>query len=466
LTGRRAPPRLGIVLRSLPVFALGVAACASSTSHDAETTGGATSGPSSGPSSVESGSSGDPSESSTGAGTGTTTGAGTSGDSSSSSGAAETSTSTGGEASAWPEPCADIYDSDILPTFELTFSDDAWQGIEADCSEGAQNYYPVEFTYDGETVAAMARLKGNWSYDCRKYQFVISFNEEDPEARFHGLRKIVLDAPWYDHTLLHERLAFPLFESLGLPYSCANNARLLVNGEYYGLYANLERLDKEYLQRHFEEADGNLYEAGYELETNEAENNTANLEALWAATTIEEVAALVDLDQAVAEWAAEAMLPAMDGYWAGVEINYFLYDHPSRGFLYLPYDLDLAFGDAAYDDGTLIWPDAVVSDPITYEHPGWQKEPLVQLVLADPTWCGRFVEELVAARAAYSPEAMAADLLLWDAQIRDALVEDPNRTFSASQHDAAVASLEDFLVARAAVVDAWLAEGDHCPASW
>lgn len=376
-----------------------------------------------------------------------------------------TGTETGGEPT-WPQACADVYDPTIVPTFELTFSDWEWQGLEADCQQGLQSYRPVEFTYGAETVTAMARLKGNWSYSCDKYQFVISFNEQDPTGRFHGLRKIMLDAPWYDRTLLHERIAFPLFESLGLPYSCVNNARLVVNGSFYGVYSNVERIDKEYLERSFEEPDGNLYQGGNELKTNELENDTSRRDALFAATTVEEIDALMDLDQAVAEWAAEAMLPAMDNYWAGVEINYYLYDHPSRGFVYLPYDLDISFGDAAYGDGSLVWPNALWSDPITYEHPGWQKEPLVELVLADPIWCDRFVSALVEARAAYSPDVMAAEVAQWADQIADDVADDPNKPFSTANHDAAIDELQAFFADRADFIDAWLAAGDHCPAVW
>ena len=374
-------------------------------------------------------------------------------------------TDTGGEPT-WPQACADVYDPAIVPTFELTFSDDDWQGLQSDCEQGLQSYRPVEFTYGAETVAAMARLKGNWSFSCEKYQFVISFNEQDPDARFHGLRKLMLDAPWYDRSLLHERVAFPLFESLGLPYSCVNNARVVVNGAYYGVYSNVERIDHEYLERNFEEPEGNLYQGGTELKTNELENDTTNRDALFAATTVEEIDALMDLDQAVAEWAAEAMLPAMDNYWAGVEINYYLYDHPSRGFVYLPYDLDITFGDAAYDDGSLVWPEALWSDPITYEHPGWQKEPLVQLVLSDPTWCARFVEALAVARAAYSPDAMADQVAQWADQIATAVEDDPHKPFSTMDHAAAIDQLEAFFGDRADFIDAWLAEGDHCPAVW
>jgi hypothetical protein len=297
-------------------------------------------------------------------------------------------------------------------------------------------------------------------------QFVVSFNEEDPDARFKGLRKLMFDAPWYDRTLLHERLAHPMFAERGLPYSCVNNARVSVNGEYYGLYANLERIDHEYLERNFEEFEGNLYQGGAELKTNEDVGDTSRLQALRAAVTVDEIAELVDLDQAVAEWAMEAMIPAMDNFWAGVEINYYLYDHPSRGFVYLPYDLDLSFGDGAYTDGTLVWPQSLTVDPITWEHSGWQKEALVETVLADVYWCERFVDELRAAREVYDPDTLLGRVDEWSAQIEDAYAEDPHATYSPREHQEGLALLREFIPARADFVDDWLASGDHCPARW
>lgn len=424
----------------------------SGTAASTSTTSSATTG------SADSGTSGTTIASSGSDGPGSSSG---SGDGSSGSG----TDTTGGQVT-WPQPCGDLYAQDLLPTFELTITPQELQGMQSDCQDGIQSYRPIEFTYGGETVAAMARLKGNWTWSCDKYQFVISFNEVDPDARFHGLRKIVLDAPWYDHSMMHERLAFPLFESLGLPYSCVNNARVVINGEYYGLYANLERIDREYLERNFEEPDGNLYKGGAELVTNEDMPDTTRLDALYAASSVDELAMLIDLDQAVAEWAAEAMLPAMDNYWAGVEINYYLYDHPSRGFVYLPYDLDISFGDAAYGDGSLLWPDSATADPITHEHGGWGKEAIVMMVLADPVWCDRFVEALTAARMAYSPDAMSASIDAWEAQIADALADDPNRPYSVADHETALERLHAFLPERAAFVDDWLAEGGHCPAQW
>jgi hypothetical protein len=190
------------------------------------------------------------------------------------------------------------------------------------------------------------------------------------------------------------------------------------------------------------------------------------LQALDAATKVAELGMRMDLNQAVAEWATEALLPAMDNFWAGVEINYYIYSHPKRGFLYLPYDMDIVFGDSAYPDGNLIWPESVSSDPIKYEHPQWLKEDRMKMVLSDPVWCDRFVEELKLARAAFSPSTMATRVHNWNVQIAEALAADSRKQFSVAAHDGALSSMKTFFQQRATFVDQWLAQGGHCPAQF
>ena len=127
--------------------------------------------------------------------------------------------------------------------------------------------------------------------------------------------------------------------------------------------------------------------------------------------------------------------------------------------------MDIVFSDAALEDGSLIWPDAAQADPLTYEHWEWVKEDLFRLVMTDTHWCERFIDELVLARAAYSPEAMSAQVDAWDAQIRQALEEDPNKSFTSEEHDASIATLKAFFETRAQFVDQWLMTS-HCPATW
>lgn len=378
-------------------------------------------------------------------------------------------TNGGTPVETYPKACSDVYDPNVVPKFELEISPSDLAALDADCEATAKTYRPVTLKYGAETVSAMVRLKGNWSWRCEKKQFLISFNEVDPNGRFHGLRKLVLDAPWYEPSLVAERLGFDFMRRVGLTSSCVNNATLWINGEYYGAYANVERLDKEYLQRHFPdvEADGNLYAAGVELQTNETLADVSRRDALFSATDVSGIDALTDLDEVVKMWAATAMLPDPDSYWAGVEINYYLYDHPTRGFLWLPYDLDMALiaGVPVNETSTVRIGDVehlIHADPFLYENPDWSREPFFMKVLSDAFWCGRFLEELVLARDAYDVTRMSNQIDTWAAQIATIVADDPNKLFTNQDHLDALTTMKSTLPARLAFVNDWLKTA-KCP---
>ncbi len=238
-------------------------------------------------------------------------------------------------ADAAPEPelrpiddgCSDLYSQEILPRFYVEIEDAEWAAIQDEFAHPREResaglplkpYHPVRaFRYEDEVLEdTMIRLKGNPHFSWRppKMQFVISFRQYDRSGRFHGLRKLNLDAPWYDRTLIRERVALSFLREAGMPASCANNALLFVNGQFYGLYVNKEHVDKEFLERNFDDPEGNLYMYGFELKTNEREADVARKDALWATQTIQEFESFVDRAQVVMEWAAEAMLPHVDDF--------------------------------------------------------------------------------------------------------------------------------------------------------
>jgi hypothetical protein len=235
------------------------------------------------------------------------------------------------------------------------------------------------------------------------------------------------------------------------------------------VYANVERLDKEYVQRHFPdtEAVGNLYDGGDELRTNETTADVSRRDALMEATDLETINGFVDLDQAIKVWAASAMLPDPDSYWAGVEINYYLYDHPTRGFLWFPYDMDMSLLVGTLDsaDSTVNVGEVspyVNADPFTYENSDWAKEPLLQTVLSDTTWCNRFIEELKLARDAYDVTLMTSQIDTWAAQVNAAVLADPNKPFTSRVHLDGIAAMKATLPRRLAFVNNWL-ETARCP---
>ena len=359
-----------------------------------------------------------------------------------------------GPTAAFPRPCPIMYDDEALRTFSIEIAPDEWSAMQAEYAAAVDPapYHPlIAFRHLGDVIPdAMIRLRANplhWSAQT-KMQFQISFNEVDPEGRYAGLRKLVLDAAYYNRSHLRDRLAASIFQDLGLPFSCVNHARLEVNGVYYGLYTNIEKVDHEFLERAFDDHDGLLYKKGQELKTHEDEHpDTSRKDLFWQTILPADLEAIADVDQMVAMWAVEALLPHADGYWAG-GWNMYLYDHPSRGFLYIPYDVDLAFDSVVATGDPAIW---------HKDNERYNGRPHVEAVLSDREWLRRFALHVAAARAAYDPATLEARIDRWAAQIADSVAADPQAPFTYEQHLAAVARLRAYVADRAAFLQAWSA---------
>lgn len=340
-----------------------------------------------------------------------------------------------------PLACADVHAEDALPTFEIEISEAGWAALQQDALEGEEVYYPAAFRFRDEVFPdAMIRLRGGNSRCGDKLQFAISFNQLDPARRFHGLRRLDLDHGGC--RMLHERLAMAYLRDLGVPAPCVNNARLVVNGRYYGLFVNLEHVNKDFLERNFgEEGDGgNLYKRGELLRTNEQLADYSGLEAYRAAPDVATLAALADLDESILEWAGEAVLPVHDNYWSD-GWNYYLYDHPTRGFLFIPNDIDMPW--------TTLASQPILPDTLQYP---------AGMVLADPVWRARFDDAVRRAIAAYDVPVFDARIDRWWAQIATAAAEDPHVVYTKGDAEE--------LRWRVHVRSEWLRDVAGDPASW
>lgn len=351
------------------------------------------------------------------------------------------------------EGCPVLYQQDRLPIFELEIDESDQAALELDYATGTKQYHPARFAYVNEAGnrltfdEAAVRLRGNpgFSWIGRKMQFAISFNEIDPDGRFLGLRHLTLDASWYEPSHLRDRLGYAYLRRRGIPAPCANNAELWINGEFYGLYKNIEYPDRELLERLFgdEGATGVLWKYGYDPTVNAEEADASRMEAFRTNTSVAWQEANTDLEANIAEWSAEAALPHNDGYWC-CNHNFYLYEHPQRGILFLPWDLDFAFDDTPY-----------FADPYTwYRDSNYQ--PHLDAVTADPTWGPRFVAAMRDSVDAYDADLMESWTVEWQDQIADAFARDPHTNHSVGAQQDAVARLGEYVHNRRAFLDTWV----------
>jgi hypothetical protein len=367
------------------------------------------------------------------------------------------------------EGCHAIYAQDLLPEFHLTIAPAELAALEQEWLDGAMNeamgidpnpYHPLDtFAYQDIVIHdAQIRLRGNpdfWEPE-DKLQFQISFNEIDPDGRFLGLRKVLFDAATFNRHLLRDRLSLSIMRDMGLEAPCANNARVVINGEYYGIFTNIEKIDKEFLQRVFVDDEGDLWKrANWELETNEETSNDLRLDALKDTVTVAELEQYLDLEQALKVFAAEAILPDSDGMWAG-GLNFYLYDDPTRGkFVMLPWDLDNTF--ERFDDP----PDGeypINPDPVVWEKPTTHGRPWYDLALTDPEWFTYYVMAIEAQTyASYQPAVLHETIDTWTAQIEQSVLEDVNKPYPNTTYYNKVQELHDYVQQRYEFLDQWLA---------
>lgn len=284
----------------------------------------------------------------------------------------------------------ELFDPTQLHTFEIDLPDAALAEIDADPT--AEQYVEGSLTFGGETVAPIGiRYKGSvgafvfctdgpnpldpsGAKTCRKLSMKLKVNWVDPDDEFYGVRKVQLHSQNLDSTKMHERLGYWMFREMGVPAPRSTHARVVLNGEFLGLFALTEQIDGRFTRENFDDGTGNLYKEAWpfdefgepqadaqlldSLRTNEDEQPTTEIIATFATEFLaaepgERVGVLgrwIDLDTLLRATVVDRAIRNDDGpfHWYCFDgcspHNYFWYEDPTeRRLTLIPWDLDNAF---------------------------------------------------------------------------------------------------------------------------
>ena len=172
-------------------------------------------------------------------------------------------------APAGAQEMSEFFDDGVVHEVRIIINSNDWAALKENFRENI--YYPCAFEWRGQTIRNVGiRSRGLGSRSGTKPGLRVDFDRYAPDQTFVGLKSFVLDNLVQDRSMLKERLTMALFRRLGLPVPREAHARLFVNGEYAGLYAIVESIDKGFLARSFGqdsegrvENDGYLYEYDY-----------------------------------------------------------------------------------------------------------------------------------------------------------------------------------------------------------
>jgi hypothetical protein len=403
-------------------------------------------------------------------------------------------TPTPGEANvAWegavPEPApgdCDLFPSDHVLSVQLQLSDGDWQALLA--SPSAETYYEASVTIDDVTTAQIAvRTKGNSSLNSvannpnsDRYSWKLDMNRYVDGQKLCGLKKFNLNNGFKDPTLLREHIGYALATDIGLPTPRTSFADVTVNGQHLGVYTLVEHVDSEFIERWFDDDEGDLYKPdwpdghlqwqgdeftdydGVELQSNEETSDYSSFMALLEVINGDaDVTSVLHVDMMLRYLALNSLLVNLDSY-SGNGHNYYIYEVDGV-FTPVPWDLNEAFGNFRCGCNRAEIIGLLIDDP-TCE--ALATKPMAERVLTDDASTAQYhalLSEFIAEGGPFSDAVITANIEAAAELIRPYVEADTEKFYSTQNFETAIHSdvgnaigLTTFVTERRAAIAAQL----------
>jgi len=344
--------------------------------------------------------------------------------------------SIGSAQNPFPGP-GEIYRDDVVPRIDIFIPPDSLAIMLAPGNESSDYHWHATFVFDNGSIRDTLenigfRLRGNTSRFSAKKSFKVSFNTYESGRKWQGVEKLNINGEHNDPSVARSKACWDMLRGMGVPAPRANHARLYINGENYGLYANVEHIDEEFAGSRFGNKDGNLYKClwpadlaylgddpdlykffsggrqAYELHINEEENDYSDLARFIDVlnnTPLEELPCELEKVFNADSYLKSIAFDVLSGNWDGPiynKNNFYLYHNQATGqFEYIPYDLDNTFG---IDWFNIDW---ATRDMYNWSNSG-EPRPLYERLMEVPEYrnrysyyMSRFVEEVYTEQALF-----------------------------------------------------------------
>lgn len=267
-----------------------------------------------------------------------------------------------------------LYDTSILRTIFLEFEEDDWE-TELAAFKETDVEVPATLTVDGVKYPNVGvKFRGMSSFmmvpDGFKRSLNVSLDFIDAEQRLDGYKTINLLNCSGDESML-STLLYSEIAREHIPAPQANFVRVVINGEYWGVYANAQQIDKIFTKENFGTAkgtrwkvpgrpggDGGLrylgdeldeYKSRYEMKSNDGKKAWRALVELCRVLDEtpdeqleEKLRPMLDIDGVLWFLALDNALVNSDGYWTRAS-DYYLFRDETGVFHLIPSDMNEAF---------------------------------------------------------------------------------------------------------------------------
>ncbi|TWU32195.1 CotH kinase family protein [Novipirellula artificiosorum] len=277
-----------------------------------------------------------------------------------------------GDVNAYPDK--PLYDTSILRTVFLQFDNVDWES-EMEDFYSTDVDVPATMIMDGKTYEMVGvHFRGASSYDHvprgGKRSVNVSLDMIDEDQNIDGYKTLNLLNCHCDPSMMSS-VVYSHIARQYIPAPKANFVHLVVNGESWGLYNNVQQFDKKFLKENYggskgtrwkvsgsPQADGGLRYLGDDLDPYKLrfEMKSSDGKKAWSAlvqlcktlneTPSEELESalepMLDIDETLKFLALDIVLANNDGYWTRASDYNLFRDHEGI-FHVLPHDMNEAF---------------------------------------------------------------------------------------------------------------------------
>ncbi|MGV3722266.1 MAG: CotH kinase family protein, partial [Actinomycetota bacterium] len=271
-------------------------------------------------------------------------------------------------------PTASLYEPTVLRTFFLEFENADWEKELAEF-RNTDVEVPATLTVDGKKYPNVGvRFRGASSYfmvsEGYKRSLNISVDMADSKQRVYGHRTLNLLNSNGDPTFMRAAIYSHIARKY-LPAPRANLAKVVINGESWGIYGNAEQFNKDFVKEHFSNAKGirwkvpgnpgggggliyqgedpEAYKRQYEIKTDDPKEAALGWKELIAlCRTLEQtpparleqaLESILNVDGALRFLAVENVLINSDGYWTRAS-DFSLYRDENGKLHVIPHDMN------------------------------------------------------------------------------------------------------------------------------
>ncbi len=327
--------------------------------------------------------------------------------------------------SAQEPPVDDFYSTTRVAEIKVTFEQPNWEE-ELHKKKKRKKRLLASIEIDGVKYDSVGvRYKGNSSYNYtrkmkfKKLPFNIKLDWKKKKQKHQGYETLKLSNVFRDPSFVREILSYRIARDY-MPASRCNFAKLYVNGEYLGVYTNVESVSEDYFfERHFNDnGDGLLFKCDPNWEASQAQNcpesEKSNLDYIskdstcymaayelksdYGWTSFLKMMKVLEYEQAQLEQqlniersirmlAFNTVLVNLDSYSGRLCHNYYMYrDEFSDTWQAVIWDLNMSFGGFKFVDKSAPLTEAQLQQLSPWTHSKSERFPLISKLLEVPRY--------------------------------------------------------------------------------